>query len=105
MGDSLNYLIDVPGRQFNSLLAPEARLSEAEIERVLRNDELGARDAWFSDLDSDFGADVTGAAWTICTLPFNYSLLSRAALDDPRRGQNATWERYVRCRLTSSRII
>ena len=106
MPSSISYLIELPGREFNRRLCPANRVSEAELEKRASANEL---DQWevglgLGDRNEFYFASLTGS-WTICTLPYPYSLFLGDYSNDRRLALIRGWEQSVRAMCPDVRIF
>lgn len=98
MSHLLSYVIDLPGREFVSILAPSFQPNEAALEEVIKTDSLW--DGRLIDSSVDFSIELSGEV-TVIWLTTRYSNF----ITDPTVHDFVTkWESELSGRL-NARIV
>jgi hypothetical protein len=105
MGYPINYLVEVPGAEFNRLLChPYPGMGKSVDEMMEDGGWIWESRLPCSDLGFDF--NLTGARWTLCSIPANYSLLLHTENPAAQAKLEAVYdaEKCLRSLIGSSRI-
>ena len=103
MGYPICYLIAESGKIFNQILDPCCQVAPDYFAIHENSKLLDLRDIRLVNHSLEFTGDLTGR-WTLCTLPYNFSLLSRSP-EDERVTLVYSWEKALRRKIPESLII
>jgi hypothetical protein len=95
LASSICYLIDVSGEEFNRLLEPSHRATVAYIRGLERSGEADLWDARLCENSTEFLVDLTGQ-WTLCKLPYTYTVFLAPDRNPPLFSRIGEWERSLR---------
>jgi hypothetical protein len=101
LAHSIYYLIKIPGTEFNRLLKPNYQTTSAYLDEMVREQDLWT--GMLPDDDTDFLVDLTGE-WTLCTLPYPYSIFIGECTNLPMLNRIIKWEQKLR-KLVPSREV
>jgi hypothetical protein len=95
-------MIKIPGVEFNRLLKPPYQTTSEYLDEMVREQDLWT--GMLPDDDTDFLVDLTGE-WTLCTLPYSYSIFIGDYTHLPVFARTKKWEQSLRKVLPSCEII
>ena len=104
MSYSTCYLIHIRGTDFNGLMQPSHQIAQSQIDELVGKQEANMWDGMLIDSDIEFLVDLTGD-WTLCKLPYAYSILLDDSQGNARLGKIKIWEHQIRQLVPDCEIV
>ena len=104
MGNSICYLINIRGTDFNWLMRPSHQAPASQIDEMINQHESNLWEGLVPNNDTGFLVDLTGF-WTLCKLPFPYSFLLQDRPDPALMKAVEEWQKRLRGLCPTCEII